>query len=100
MGGEFLGVPANGWVTLSGYALLPLAWWWHQRNRERAALAILVVCAGLLRLGPSLDPCLYDWDERYHALVAKHLIAHPLTPTLYDDAALPHDDSSWAHAHV
>ncbi|MEO8590612.1 MAG: glycosyltransferase family 39 protein [Flavobacteriales bacterium] len=100
MSGELLGIPASGWVTISGYVLLPLAWWWHRRGDDRWAVATLVLCAGLLRLGPSLDPCLHEWDERYHALVAKHLLEHPMKPTLYEHADTPHGDASWATAHV
>jgi len=100
MGEGIAGIPAGGWLTIAGYALLPLAFWWHRRGGDRWALATLVFCAGLLRLGPSLDPCLHEWDERYHALVAKHLIAHPLKPTLYDDPDIPHGDGSWAGTHV
>ncbi len=100
MGDGILGITAGGWVTISGYALLPFSWWWYRRNNDRWALVVLALCAGLLRLGPSLDPCLHEWDERYHALVAKHLLAHPLRPTLYEDAQLPHDVGSWASGHV
>ena len=100
MGEGFLGITAGGWVTISGYALLLLAWWCHRRGDGRWAVVLLVCCAGLLRFGPSLDPCLHEWDERYHALVAKHLLAHPLKPTLYEDAQLPHDVGSWASGHV
>ncbi|MBL7940283.1 MAG: glycosyltransferase family 39 protein [Flavobacteriales bacterium] len=63
-------------------------------------MALVVIAAFLLRLGPSLDPCLHKWDERYHALVAKHLIAEPLVPMLYDDPALPHIVGAWDRGHI
>ena len=100
MGEGIVGITAAGWLCIVGYALLPIAWWWHRRGLEPRALAVLMLCAGLIRLGPSLDPCLHEWDERYHALVAKHLLEHPLKPTLYDDPMLPHDVGSWAGGHV
>jgi len=51
----------------------------------------------------SLDPFLNIWDERFHALVAKNLMNHPLKPTLYDipiaDVPYNHWDSYhiWLH---
>lgn len=100
MGEGILGISAGGWLCMLGYTMLPLAWWWHHRGYDRWALAILLLCAGLLRLGPSLDPCLHEWDERYHALVAKHLLDDPFTPQLYTDPALPHDDANWTQARI
>lgn len=66
----------------------------------RAALGLLLVMALGLRLGAATNPTLRTWDEAFHALVAKNLLAHPLHPTLYDDAALPHDDRDWQRAHT
>lgn len=88
------------WFALAGYGMLPVALWLHQRGRDRWSLAALVLCAALLRLGPSLDPGLHPWDERYHALVAKNLAEDPLEPTLYADPLLPHDDANWTVAHI
>ncbi|MBX2979577.1 MAG: glycosyltransferase family 39 protein [Flavobacteriales bacterium] len=87
-------------LLLLGYALLPAAWWLHRNARSNAAVAVLVASAFLLRLGPSLDSELHEWDERYHALVAKHLIHEPLEPKLYADANTPHTAGSWAHGHI
>ncbi len=46
------------------------------------------------------DLFLHTWDERYHALVAKHLVEHPLLPTLYDHPLLPYDYRDWRHNHI
>jgi len=46
------------------------------------------------------DLFLHTWDERYHALVAKHLVEHPLVPTLYDHPVLPYDYRDWRSNHV
>ena len=46
------------------------------------------------------DLFLHTWDERYHALVAKHLLEHPLVPTLYDQPVLPYDYRDWRSNHV
>lgn len=43
---------------------------------------------------------LHEWDERYHALVAKNLLKHPFTPTLYDAPLFPYDFKEWAFNHI
>ncbi|WP_159437459.1 ArnT family glycosyltransferase [Hymenobacter daecheongensis] len=66
------------------------------RGRYGLALGLLMVAAFALRLlMASLDPFLHEWDERYHALVAKHMIADPLQPLLRDRAYLPYDYKRW-----
>ncbi len=38
---------------------------------------------------------LHDWDERYHALVAKNMIEQPFKPMLYKNPVLPYDYKDW-----
>jgi len=48
------------------------------------------------------DPFLHDWDEQYHALVAKNLMHHFGTPTLIEHPILrPNsiDSSWWTNSH-
>ena len=90
----------NTWLALAGYACIAFAWWAHGRDRTVWAIALLALGAGLLRTGPALDPTLHEWDERYHALVAKHLIDDPFKPTLHTDPNTPHIEGSWAHGHI
>lgn len=59
-----------------------------------------MVCGLALRIYTSSDFFLHSWDERYHALVAKNLINHPLTPTLYDNPVLPYDYKNWVGNHI
>jgi Dolichyl-phosphate-mannose-protein mannosyltransferase len=66
----------------------------------RVALGWILAGGVVLRVYAGLDPYLHLYDERYHALVTRNLIAHPLTPTLYDDPALPYDAKSWLDNHV
>ncbi len=54
--------------------------------RGQAALALLALSLGA-RLLVGSPPVLHDWDERYHALVAKHLAARPLEPSLVPGGA-------------
>lgn len=61
--------------------------------------AILVMTMGL-KIYCSLDNFLHEWDERYHALVAKNLLAHPLKPTLYEHPLEPYEISNWQGNHI
>jgi len=71
------------------------------RRRRPGLAAALVVAGGLgLRLYASCDGYLHAWDERFHALVARNLMAHPLRPTLYDTPLLPHDHRDWQESAV
>lgn len=86
---------------LVGGALLLLAsvgaWY---RHRLAWAVGLLMGSALLLRLlMASLDPFLHDWDERFHAVVAKNMLLHPLAPMLHA-ALLPYDYKSWCCNHI
>lgn len=57
------------------------SWRWSLTAVVLAGLLLRVICAA--------DPLLHEWDERYHALVAKNMAEGSfLTPTLYADAPL------------
>lgn len=84
------------------YATTIYYWSWRYQRREQYGNAILLmILAGLgLYFYVSADLFLHYWDERYHALVAKNLIEHPLIPTLYDNPVLPYDFRNWQANHV
>ena len=47
----------------------------YQRGQLRSAVVALMCAAFGLHLAVAvLDPFLHDWDERFHALVAKNLL--------------------------
>lgn len=66
----------------------------------KLALLLLMLGGLLLRIFVSADFFLHPWDERYHALVAKNLIQHPLIPTLYDNPIFPFDYQNWPGNHI
>jgi len=72
----------------------------HKEDRYKTAVLLLVFLGLILRVYTSMDFYLHDWDEKYHALVAKNLMQHPLKPTLYDNPLLPYDYRSWVGNHV
>lgn len=47
-----------------------------------------------------VDPFLHEWDEKYHALVARNMMDNPLYPSIYREALLPYDPSAWCCNHV
>jgi len=76
------------------------SWRLYKKSSYHSALLFLVLCGLILKLYGASDHYLHAWDERYHALVAKNLIKHPLKPTLYDDPLLAYDYKNWTANHV
>ena len=67
---------------------LSAAAWYHRR----ATLAVLLLMGAALLvrlLLAGLDPFLHDWDERFHAAVARNLMAQPWRPVLRDPRCSP-----------
>jgi 4-amino-4-deoxy-L-arabinose transferase-like glycosyltransferase len=76
------------------------SWKYWSEEKFRLAVLLLVICGLAIRIYISTDLFLHTWDERYHALVAKHLIQHPFRPTLYDNPVLPYDYRNWTANHI
>jgi 4-amino-4-deoxy-L-arabinose transferase-like glycosyltransferase len=93
--------PAIGIITIIFSVIaIYFSWQLFRRKHDRSAI-LLVVMAGLaLRFFTAGDHYLHEWDERYHALVAKNMIQHPLEPTLYKNPVLPYDYRDWTSNHV
>jgi 4-amino-4-deoxy-L-arabinose transferase-like glycosyltransferase len=62
----------------------------------------IVFCIGLgLRVYmANVDPILHEWDEKYHALVAKNMMSHPFKPMLYVKQYIDIDPNIWGFNHV
>ncbi len=70
-------------------------------DKKSTALGLLMLSALLLRLLMiSLDPFIHDWDERYHALVAKNMISFPFKPMLVMDPVMAYDYLDWSNNHI
>ncbi len=63
-------------------------------------LAIVLWATFVLQLHNLDHTGLTRWDEVFHALVAKNVAKHPLTPTLVDEPFLPYDQMKWGENHV
>lgn len=92
--------------TLYGLALASLPaifsiYFFFFRDNRKAGLLLLLASAFLLRLVMvSLDPFLHEWDERFHALVAKHMMDRPFVPMLFAEHILPYDMRDWGYNHI
>jgi hypothetical protein len=90
-----------GLAALAATGLLLYAAFRLNRHGRPIEAALAVAAAGLvLRLYAGCDLFLHAWDERFHALVAKHLAEHPLLPTLYEHPVLAYDYRNWRANHV
>ena len=70
-------------------------------EKKNAALILLMLSALLLRLVMiSLDPFLHEWDEHFHALVAKNMMTHPFIPMLFAHPIVQHDVTDWSYSHI
>ena len=70
-------------------------------ERKKAAFALVILSAFLLRiLMISLDPFLHDWDEKFHALVAKNMVENPFKPILIVDNVWGKDMVHWCCSNV
>lgn len=76
------------------------SWKNASKDRYKIAVALLILCGLILRIYTACDFFLHPWDERYHALVAKHMMQHPFTPTLYEKTPLPYSFKEWTINHV
>jgi len=72
----------------------------YKRENFELSLYLIVFAGAILRIYTSLDFYLHEWDERYHALVAKNLIDNPFKPMLYQYPILDYDYKNWAGNHI
>lgn len=73
---------------------------YQKGNKTWAVFFLFMGALSIYTCATLLDPFLNVWDERFHALVAKNLINHPLKPTLYDSLPITADYSGWDKAHI
>lgn len=87
-------------IFWTGFILLIISILFHGFQKNNPAVIFLLLASLFLFLYAAVSiPFLNVWDERFHALVAKNLVKHPLMPTLYDEALLnlPY---RWDQSHI
>jgi len=70
------------------------------RTLSGVALALILVSSFLLKLHHLDHAAIKGLDESFHAVVARNLLKHPLTPTLIDQPYLPYNYRDWQLNHV
>lgn len=73
--------------------------WKYSRN-YRIALGSILILGLILRLYMGNNQQLHQWDERYHALVAKNMAENPLMPALYKHPVLNYEKTNWVGNHI
>jgi 4-amino-4-deoxy-L-arabinose transferase len=88
-------------LILSSIPAVLGAYFYFIRDRKNLGLFLLMTTAVLIRLLMiSLDPYVQEWDERFHALVAKNMIESPFRPVLYPKHIMAYNMENWADTHV
>jgi len=86
---------------LSGLMCFIFSLFFHLKDKEKLSVIFLILTALLIYcFAALLDPFLNIYDERFHALVAKNLLHHPLKPTLYDDPIVNMQYNNWDKYHI
>ncbi len=78
--------------------MVAFAVWQAWKGRTKTSVVLLTVAAFILRcFAATLDPFLNQWDECFHALVAKRMLDDPFTPGLFVPGVLPTTEA-WTQA--
>lgn len=90
------------WIFIAGGLLLALAAIiLFSRKKYGFAILALTACGFLFRVVMiTVDPFVSQWDEQYHALVAKNMAEHFFTPTLVDHPLQSTNPEGWAYTDV
>ena len=71
------------------------------KTKTKVILLLVIIFLGfLLRYILCKDDYLHPWDERFHALVAIHLLDSFSEPLLYKSAPLNFENTDWRCSHV
>ncbi|MFT7449607.1 MAG: 4-amino-4-deoxy-L-arabinose transferase-like glycosyltransferase, partial [Patescibacteria group bacterium] len=87
-------------IVITNVIICCFSWYFHKKDKHNLALGLIILCGVIIRIFVSADGFLHEWDEQFHALVAKHLTYHHLIPTLYENPVLPYDFTNWSENHV
>jgi len=70
-------------------------------QKKNLSLGLLLLSAFILRVVMiALDPYLHNWDEKFHALVAKNTMNHPFKPMLRVHPIIDYDYQAWCCNHI
>lgn len=63
-------------------------------------LPAIILLGLIVRCYTASDHFLHEWDEKFHALVAKNIVDSPLKPSLYKNPVLPYNPDNWIENHI
>ncbi len=88
-------------LFFTAIGLLAISTIFFSCRREGVALFTLFLCALALRLFMVYqDAFLHEWDEQFHALVARNMMDNPLKPVLKSIGLTGYDPFCWSNSHV
>ena len=87
-------------ILIGLLSLTYLAWRLMREKEFNKVLLVILFIWLILRIFSATDPYLHSCDERYHALVAKNMIVHPLKPTLHEHPLLEYDNQNWVGSNI
>lgn len=88
-------------LVLAGLPAILAIYFYFYKKRTKTALVLLGLSGLLIRFVMiSLDPFLQEWDEKFHALVAKNMMDFPLKPMLRKDPIMPFKMDDWSNNHI
>ena len=89
-------LPGNIWVFSTAIVMALASIILFGLNKKIPALIFLAGAAFIIRLYMAhMDAFLHDWDEKYHALVARNMMDNPFRPILKNGLSIPYDYKSW-----
>jgi 4-amino-4-deoxy-L-arabinose transferase-like glycosyltransferase len=91
----------NSWLFYCSVVIALVSIFLKFREKDKAAIITLFLSAIFLRVFMAhLDPFLHEWDERFHALVARNFLDNPLLPKLRVNPIVPYDYKTWCCNYV
>ncbi len=87
------------WIFYAAGLIFPAALVLFETKKYRKGSMLLLFLGGfaLYSFMALSDPFLHDWDEQYHALVAKNMGAHFFLPTLIEAPVFADTNTSFSH---
>lgn len=77
-----------------------IAYKFYKNEKFKKAIIFILLAGALLRVFTMGDRYFHQWDEKFHALVAKNLIEHPLKQTLVEHEIIPYPPENWKANHI
>ena len=89
------------YLLLVIFIILGIVIYYKPTSDRHFGIIVFTILAFAIRVYISAsDPFLHEWDERFHALVAKNMIQNPFKPMLRLNPVLSYDYTAWCCNHI